>query len=181
MLWSACYPCRSYRLSSTVWIRQHPRFFRFPVRFAGRLAVSNGFRQCTSGASMLAHPGFILAAPEVVSTRSWTRLAQSSRWDSFQARYRLCLQVGGCSSLRPYGSNSTPRSHASWSGFHVAINPGALTSLRQASDLSLPGACPFLDGFSLHSSWYDHRPVSNCSVETLQCVFWIRTPLLPGL
>jgi len=165
MLRSACCPCQLYRLSSQMWIRQDPRFFRFPVRFAGLRPYRTVFGSAPRAPRCLRSPAFTLTAPAVVPNDSRTRLAQSGLWDGFQARHRLCLPVGGCSSPRPCGFDRTPRSHAPWSGFRVAINPGALTSLRQASGLSSSSSQKF----------EDHRPVSMSTVETLECVFGTRT------
>jgi len=76
-------------------------------------------------------PAFLFAVPQVMSTNSWTRLTQSSRWGSFQACYRLCLVD---IRLAPHvaGSDSPPRSHVSWNGSRRADNPDMV--LRRVSD-----------------------------------------------
>jgi len=89
MLRSACYPCRYVRLTSHLWTRQCPRIFRFPVRFAGKIATRTAFdsfqapRRLHDSAFRFTGPGLIL--------RLITRSTQSSGWSRLGLRPPLSV------------------------------------------------------------------------------------------
>jgi len=65
VLRSACNPCRQHRLTSRLWTRQRPRFFRFPVRSARWIGPANGLSIC--------HPRRFIACTNRLSLhRSWS-------------------------------------------------------------------------------------------------------------
>jgi len=128
MLWSAYYPCRWARLTSCLWTRQRPRFFRFPVRSARwmdrgrRLSIFHSRR-------LVAHASrpFPSRVPERLLTAHSLDTAQSSGWGSSQACYHLCLRQTAKSSSFA-GPDRTPRLYAAWLGSVTRANPGALNS-----------------------------------------------------
>jgi len=87
MLRSACYPCRCVRLTSHFWTRQCPRCFRFPVRFAGKIAQRTAFHalqapRCSHNSAFpLTGPGLTL--------QLITRSTQSSDWSRSGLRLPL--------------------------------------------------------------------------------------------
>jgi len=116
---------------------------------------------------------FLFADPNVMSTDSWTRLTQSSRWGSFQARYRLCL-VETRLAPRLAGSDSPPRSHVPWNGSRRADNPDTL--LCQVSDASLQAPIRLLEStIPLTGPVALTGPPRFITAEASGCVFGTRT------
>jgi len=108
-----------------------------------------------------------------MSTDSWTRLTQSSRWGSFQARYRLCL-VEARLAPRLAGSDSPPRSHVPWNGSRRADNPDTL--LCQVSDASLQAPIRLLEStIPLTGPVALTGPPRFITAEASGCVFGTRT------
>jgi hypothetical protein len=87
MLWFAYYPCRYLRLSSHLWTRQCPRFFRFPVRFASvghceRLSTS--FSSC---ALRLREFAFASRPLERLSINSFAQIYSVERLGEFRSTH----------------------------------------------------------------------------------------------